>query len=212
MRWEASKISNTINPRNAWNFPSYWHQTTIGILKKELTAAFSSWISMLFPRPFSLFCLGVTLWSGLISAGRVFIRLQSTSLGGWWLKWKLKKKKREQSTEGNVWVSSVIPEGLSRFTLCFCLDHKVYAWQDGWQNTKCRRLAGNDLSVPRPSFPGVSLLGSLATVVKLPLWRQMEDAGVSCLFGRLKHLVCGSLLPSVLNEAPGCRMKPLCLL
>lgn len=142
---------------------------------------------------------------------RVFIRLQSTSLGGWWLKRKLKKK-REKSTEGNVWVSSVIPEGLSRFTLCFCLDHKVYAWQDGWQNTKCRRLAGNDLSVPRPSFPGVSLLGSLATVVKLPLWRQMEDAGVSCLFGRLKHLVCGSLLPSVLNEAPGCRMKPLCLL
>lgn len=122
------------------------------------------------------------------------------------------QKKREKSTEGNVWVFSVIPEGLSRFTLCFCLDHKVYAWQDGWQNTKCRRLAGNDLSVPRPSFPGVSLLGSLATVVKLPRWRQMEDAGVSCLFGRLKHLVCGSLLPSVLNEAPGCRMKPLCLL
>lgn len=140
------EFSLILAPNNHWNSEKGTHRCIL-VLNFN---AFSPTVLSLLPRCHAL------KWPDICREG-----LYSSSI---YLPWGLmievktqKKKKREQSTEGNVWVSSVIPEGLSRFTLCFCLDHKVYAWQDGWQNTKCRRLAGNDLSVPRPSFPGDGL-------------------------------------------------------
>lgn len=49
-----------------------------------------------------------------------------------------------------------------------------------------------------------SLEASLATVAILLPLRQMEDAVVSCLLGRLKHQASERVLPAGWIEAPGC--------
>lgn len=60
----------------------------------------------------------------LIFARRFRLLFQSTSLQGWWLKRKLRKKNRRKMQKVAS-VVSVVPVGLTGFTLCFCLDHKI---------------------------------------------------------------------------------------
>lgn len=109
-----------------------------------------------------------------------------------------KKSEKKRNAEGSVWVSSVIPAGLPGFSFVLLLRSQSLFKMGRWLIMKMSMI----LSVPLPSSSGVSPGYCLA-----PLWRQMEDAGVSRLFGRLKHLVCDSLSPTVLCKAPGCRLN-----